>query len=197
MQKRAKYLLLDGFGCMLVGSHLDWSALGVQAMTDFDPGGESLIVGWGGKRTSAYSAAMLNSSFIQGFELDDYYPAAPLHSNAILLPAMLPVLQKHPEMTGRQFLLALILGYETGTRIGLALHGPEMHTHPQVSQDCWCKWNRPSIIMRRQEFLVLRTPSLSVTPVVPGSISGMLRIWLPKLAGNRATRARTTLAFKR
>ncbi len=31
-----------------------------------------------------------------------------------------------PNSPGRQFLLALILGYEVGTRIGLALHGPEM-----------------------------------------------------------------------
>ena len=69
---------------------------------------------------------MLNSSFIQGFELDDYYPAAPLHSNSILIPAMLPILQKHPEVTGREFLLSLILGYEVGTRVGLALHGSEM-----------------------------------------------------------------------
>ncbi len=126
VQQRAKYLLLDGIGCLLVGSHLDWSALGVEAITDFDPSGEYMIAAWGGKKTSAYSAAMLNSSFIQGFELDDYYPAAPLHSNAILLPAMLPVLHKHPNLTGKQFLLALILGYETGTRIGLALHGTQM-----------------------------------------------------------------------
>jgi len=32
---------------------------------------------------------MLNSSFIQGFELDDYHPLAPLHSNSLVLPAML------------------------------------------------------------------------------------------------------------
>ena len=124
--QRAKHLLLDGIGCLLVGSHLEWSSLGVQAITDFDPGGEFMIAAWGGKKTNAYSAAMLNSSFIQGFELDDYYPAAPLHSNSILIPAMLPALERHPELTGRQFLLALILGYEVGTRIGLALHGPEM-----------------------------------------------------------------------
>ena len=110
VKQRAKYLLLDGIGCLLVGSHLDWSRLGVEAITDFDPSGEYMIAAWGGKKTSAYSAAMLNSSFIQGFELDDYYPAAPLHSNAILLPAMLPVVQKHPDLTGGQFLLALILG---------------------------------------------------------------------------------------
>ena len=77
VRERAKHLLLDGIGCLLVGTHIDWSALGVDAMTGFDQGGSSMIVGWGEKRTSAYSAAMLNSSFIQTFELDDYYPEAP------------------------------------------------------------------------------------------------------------------------
>jgi 2-methylcitrate dehydratase PrpD len=32
---------------------------------------------------------MLNSSFIQGFERDDCHPLAPLHSNSLVLPAML------------------------------------------------------------------------------------------------------------
>jgi 2-methylcitrate dehydratase PrpD len=32
---------------------------------------------------------MLNSSFIQGFKRDDYHPLAPLHSNSLVLPAML------------------------------------------------------------------------------------------------------------
>ena len=52
--QRAKHLLLDGIGCLLVGSHLEWSSLGVQAITDFDSGGEYMIAAWGGKQTSAY-----------------------------------------------------------------------------------------------------------------------------------------------
>lgn len=126
VRERAKYLALDGIGCLLVGSHLPWSRLGVQAITEFDDGGNYLLAAWGPRTTSAYSAAMLNSSFIQAFELDDYYPAAPVHSNAILIPAMLPVLQKHPDITGGELLRALVLGYEVGPRIGLALHGPQM-----------------------------------------------------------------------
>ncbi len=126
VQARAKHLLLDGIGCLLVGSRLEWSALGVDAVTAFDEGGRSLLAGWGGKRTSAYSAALLNGSFIQAFELDDYYPAAPLHSNSIIIPAMLPIVERHPELDGADFLLALTVGYEVGTRVGLALHGAEM-----------------------------------------------------------------------
>ncbi len=29
--QRAKHLLLDGIGCLLVGSHLEWSSLGVTS----------------------------------------------------------------------------------------------------------------------------------------------------------------------
>jgi len=126
VRERAKVLALDGIGCLLVGSHLPWSALGVQAITDFDGHGDFMLAAWGPRTTSAFSAAMLNSSFIQAFELDDYYPAAPLHSNAVLIPAMLPVLQRHPEITGADFLRALVHGYEVGTRMGLSLHGPQM-----------------------------------------------------------------------
>ena len=83
-------------------------------------------VGWGGRTTSAPSAAMLNSSFIQGFELDDYHPLAPLHSNALVLPAMLAAVPHVGRVSGADFLLGAILGYETGPRVGQALGGLEM-----------------------------------------------------------------------
>ncbi len=125
VRDRTKYLLLDGIGCLLVGSRLDWSALAVQAITEFEDGGTTLIAGWN-RRASAFSAAMLNSSFIQGFELDDYFPDAPIHLNSTLVPAMLPVIEKRGSLTGGDFLLALTLGYEVASRVGLALHGPQM-----------------------------------------------------------------------
>src|SRR3984885_16064119 len=89
VRERAKHLLLDGVACALVGAQLPWSRTGVQAVTALDGGGDAALIGWGTRTTSATSAAMLNSSFIQGFELDDYHPLAPLHSNSIILPAML------------------------------------------------------------------------------------------------------------
>jgi aconitate decarboxylase len=122
---RTRYLLLDGIGCLLVGAQLPWSRTAVGALTELDGGGTSLIAGWG-KATSAPSAAMLNSSFIQGFELDDYFPPAPLHANSIVLPALMAAVGQRPETTGAQFLLAAVLGYEVGPRVGLALHGGQM-----------------------------------------------------------------------
>ena len=69
---------------------------------------------------------MLNSSFIQGFELDDYHPLAPLHSNTLVLPAMLAAAPRVGRVSGERFLLGAILGYETGPRVGQALGGLEM-----------------------------------------------------------------------
>src|ERR1700678_195506 len=126
VRDRAKHLVLDGIACALVGAQLPWSRIGVQGVTALDDAGDAALVGWGGKATSATSAAMVNSSFIQGFELDDYHPLAPLHSNSLVLPAMLAAAPRVGRVSGERFLLGAILGYETGPRVGQALGGLDM-----------------------------------------------------------------------
>src|SRR6185437_8361660 len=126
VRERAKHLLLDGVACALVGAQLPVSRKGVEGVTNLDDAGKAMLIGWGGRATSAPSAAMLNSSFIQGFELDDYHPLAPLHSNCLVLPAMLAAVPHVGTVTGEKFLLGAILGYETGPRVGEALGGLEM-----------------------------------------------------------------------
>lgn len=76
----------------------------------------------------------MNSTFIQAFELDDYHSEAPLHSNAILLPALFAAAEHEARMSsasskpisGQDFLLATIVGYEVGPRVGLGLYGGHM-----------------------------------------------------------------------
>src|ERR1700756_1375136 len=126
VREHAKHLLLDGVGCALVGAQLPVSRKGVEGVTKLDDAGNALLIGWGGRTTSASSAAMLNSSFIQGFELDDYHPLAPLHSNCLVVPAMLAAAPHTRAVSGARFLLGAILGYETGPRVGQALGGLEM-----------------------------------------------------------------------
>src|SRR5271169_2660999 len=126
VREHAKHLLLDGVACALVGAQLPVSRIGVEGVTTLDNAGSALLIGWGGRATSAPSAAMLNSSFIQGFELDDYHPLAPLHSNALVIPAMLAAAPHVGRVPGSRFLLGAILGYETGPRVGQALGGLEM-----------------------------------------------------------------------
>src|SRR4029077_14455239 len=126
VREHAKHLLLDGVACALVGAPLPVSRMGVEGVPALDNAGSAFLIGWGGRTTSAPSAAMLNSSFIQGFELDDYHPLAPLHSNSLVVPAMLAAAPHVGRVCGARFLLGAILGYETGPRVGQALGGLEM-----------------------------------------------------------------------
>ncbi|MGD0194621.1 MAG: MmgE/PrpD family protein, partial [Candidatus Dormibacteria bacterium] len=126
VRDRAKHLILDGIACAIVGAQLPVSRIGVEGVTALESAGDVELIGWDGRATSATSAAMLNSSFIQGFELDDYHPLAPLHSNSIVLPAMLAAAARLGSVSGETFLLGAILGYETGPRVGQALGGLDM-----------------------------------------------------------------------
>jgi aconitate decarboxylase len=131
IRTRAKYLILDGLACALVGAHLPWSEKAANAVFDMEPVGDSTVFGWN-RKISPVSAALINSTFIQGFELDDFHSAAPLHSNSILIPAILAASEHFSTredttaVSGSDFLLSMIVGYEVGPRVGLALYGPHV-----------------------------------------------------------------------
>ena len=67
---------------------------------------------------------------IQGFEIDDWHSLAPVHSNAIVLPALFAgaanAKAKGTVTLGDSLLLSAIVGYETGPRVGLCLYGSHM-----------------------------------------------------------------------
>ena len=46
IKTRAKYLILDGVGCGLVGAHLPWSETAAKAIFDMEPAGQSSVFGW-------------------------------------------------------------------------------------------------------------------------------------------------------
>jgi aconitate decarboxylase len=122
---RAKDLILDGLGCALVGAQLPWSRTAVEAMTRFEGRGEVTLIGWG-RTLPAPAAALLNGTFIQGFELDDFHPLGPLHSASVILPALLAASQQLGDVSGSTFVRAAVAGFEVGPRVGMALHGAQM-----------------------------------------------------------------------
>jgi len=123
---RAKYLLLDGLGCALIGAGLPWSRVATDAVLALEGDGDTVVIGTG-KTTSAPASAVLNGTFIQGFELDDFHPLAPLHSCSLLIPALLSTASaRSAPTTGAELLLAAIAGFEVGPRVGYTLHGAQM-----------------------------------------------------------------------
>ncbi|MGV8875403.1 MAG: MmgE/PrpD family protein [Rhodococcus sp. (in: high G+C Gram-positive bacteria)] len=154
VQIRAKHLLLDGFACGLIGAQLPWSVRAVDAVRSFEGEGSSPLIGWG-LTTSGPAACVLNGTFIQGFELDDYHPRAPLHSNSLLIPSIIATAHSRGLTSGEQFLTAAIAGFEVGPRVGLALHGGEMlsrgwhsgsvfGTHASAASAGWLRGLNPS-----------------------------------------------------
>jgi aconitate decarboxylase len=122
---RAKHLLLDGVACALVGAKLPWSRTAVETILRFEGKGERTIIGWG-RTASAPVACLLNGTFIQGFELDDFHPLGPLHSASLVLPSLLACAEELGHVNGAAFLLGAIAGFEVGPRVGMALHGTQM-----------------------------------------------------------------------
>lgn len=129
VRERAKHLLLDGVTCAVVGAQLPWSRVATNAVLDIEGAGDAVVVGTG-RTTSAPAAVLLNSTFIQGFELDDFHPIAPLHSNSLILPILLADADHGGDVrgniSGADALTAAVAGFEVGPRVGLALHGSQM-----------------------------------------------------------------------
>jgi aconitate decarboxylase len=127
VRERTAHILLDGAGCALVGARLPWSDAATDALCGLEGEGASSLIGRA-QSTTPSAAALLNSAYVQGFELDDYHPAAPVHGASIVLPAMLAAAERAGSPTGAQVLLGAIRGFEVGPRVGLALHGAQMLT---------------------------------------------------------------------
>jgi aconitate decarboxylase len=127
VRERAAHVLLDGVGCALVGARLPWSDAATGALCGLEGDGPAILIGTG-RATTPMAAALLNSSYIQGFELDDYHPVAPVHGASLVLPAMISALCAADRVSGSDVLLGAILGFEVGPRVGMALHGTEMLT---------------------------------------------------------------------
>ena len=66
---RAKSLILDGLGCGLFGANLPWTNILAGLIKKLEPHGGNVSI-WGrGETASAVSAALLNGTMVQGYEL--------------------------------------------------------------------------------------------------------------------------------
>ncbi|MEU6641944.1 MmgE/PrpD family protein [Saccharomonospora sp. NPDC046836] len=123
--RRARYLLLDGIACGLVGARLPWADRAVAGTTAVDNGTGGTLWGWD-REVSPLAAALLNGTFVQGFELDDFHPHGALHSSSVVATAALAAAEVRGHVPFPDFLRALALGYETGPRVGIAMGGAKV-----------------------------------------------------------------------
>jgi 2-methylcitrate dehydratase PrpD len=120
VRERAKYVLLDGIGCGVYGARLPWSEIVIRTIAPLSSGGPSIV--WGTDlEVPPDHAALLNGSFIQGFELDDAHSVGGLHECANVVPAALSCSDLLDSVSGADLLTAIIVGFEVGPRVGMCV----------------------------------------------------------------------------
>lgn len=113
---RLKSYVLDAIGAGMVGQDLPWTAIVREQARRTGGAGQASAFGTSGK-LPAPAAAFVNGIAIGGFELD--HGAHVAHPASTVLPAALAAAEL-VDASGRDFLLALALGYEIACRVGAA-----------------------------------------------------------------------------
>ena len=95
-----------------------------QALQALDPQNRTQgVTLWGQsleRKWSVTDATMLNAMLAHTLELDDVHPASKTHISASMIPAAW-CLGHQLGSTGKEFLTALVAGYEVAHRVGMAL----------------------------------------------------------------------------
>ena len=128
---RGRDLLLDQLGCLLIGSIMPWNRPVYRFVTENKGTGPSRIIKYG-DRVPLDDAVLVNGTFAQGCELDDYYDQGGGHPGAASVPIILALAQRQ-RVSGAELITAMVAAYEVGWRVGRALLPELMRRgyHPQ------------------------------------------------------------------
>ena len=88
----------------------------------FGPGGRSARILFDGRAVSPAGAALAGGMTIDALDGHDGHRLAMGHVGCGLLPATLAFAEAEELLDGGEFLTALVIGYEIGSRAGIALH---------------------------------------------------------------------------
>jgi 2-methylcitrate dehydratase PrpD len=113
---KAKICLFDFLSCAFEAGNHPWSR---QAVAIAHAGGGATIIGTA-RLSSPADAAFANAVMGHGLVREDMHAASIAHHGVVIWPTLLALAEQSP-MHGARLLVAAIIGYETGARIGRAL----------------------------------------------------------------------------
>jgi 2-methylcitrate dehydratase PrpD len=116
---RTKLHVLDTFAAMLSGSRLKPGELAARYVDSLGGKPQATVIGTG-IVTSAVNAALANAMSAHADETDDTNPVGPVHLGCSAVSSALATAEL-ADRTGRDFLLAVTLGYDIGARVVAAL----------------------------------------------------------------------------
>jgi len=114
---KARVCLQDLIGCVCESRHLPWSRQARSLAVRCDVGATML------GHTSAVApgdAAFANAVMGHGLVRQDMHPGSISHLGIVVIPALLAVAETGA-VTGRDFVAAMVAGYEVGGQVGRAL----------------------------------------------------------------------------
>jgi 2-methylcitrate dehydratase PrpD len=116
---QAKRSLMNIFAAALTGCRHPTVETARAALADFSGGKQATLIGRR-ERIDVLSAAFLNAAGANVLDFCDTHVPTAIHPTAPLVPALLALAELTP-VSGRDLLLALVLGQEVECRIGLAM----------------------------------------------------------------------------
>lgn len=115
----AKRALLNFFAVAIAGCRTEPVELALRTLGEFSGGRQATIVGRS-ERIDPLTAAFLNAAGANVFDYCDTHLPTVVHPTAPVAPAML-ALSEMRKVSGREFLLAFVLGVEIECRVGSAI----------------------------------------------------------------------------
>jgi 2-methylcitrate dehydratase PrpD len=132
--ERTKDILLDAVGCAIAGHEGDeTSQIEPVARALGGQGGSTVIAGGS---LSAVGATLLNSYLITAVTVCDVHRPTLCHIAPEVLPPALAIAERD-DLSGRDLLTALALGFETTTRVGVGMNYPAFRARG---------WHSPGVI---------------------------------------------------
>lgn len=115
--ERVKKSVLDTLGCGLYGSSLDTAHVPLRYARAHAGQAEATIIGSGDK-SSAFTAALTNGTFVHTTELAEGFTRALVHPGNVVVPAVLAAGERD-RRSGRDLVAATAVAYEVLIRLGL------------------------------------------------------------------------------
>lgn len=115
-----KMCFLDWLGCTIAASNSVTGHIFLDLIRELGGNKDATIIPYGDK-TSVLNAALVNGALSHFLELDDIHKKAMYHPGVPVIPAALAISERE-KLSGKELITAIIMGYEIGIRIGVAIN---------------------------------------------------------------------------
>lgn len=119
--RTVKSLMLDTLGAIGGARHAQGIAELDTRLSRWEPNGSATGL-LRHRRYSPPTAALANGAAAHALDFDDQHDPARVHTGCVVLPVLLATAEDRGRVSGRDFVLAMVVGAEVHARLGLACH---------------------------------------------------------------------------